>query len=113
MQFNAANVLGTYKKFYMYSDHPHLRRSTFIKKFGKYPEGVNVEKAEYGMMMSFLKHKGKGLFFENYQALFDQMNSAEEPSTFERNWRRRDNLLIKMVRHVYRHIKFNLSYLFK
>jgi len=113
MQFNAANVFGSYKKFYVYSDHPHLRRSSFLQKFGRYPEGVNVEKAEYGMMMSFLKHKGKGLFFEKFNDLFDQMNSAEEPSTFERNWKRRDGFFIGIVRHLYRHVKFNLSYLFK
>lgn len=27
-------------KFYCYSDHPHLRRSNFLNKFGRYPEGI-------------------------------------------------------------------------
>src|SRR5690349_6643889 len=27
-----------YRKFYYYSDHPHLRRSNFLHKFGRYPE---------------------------------------------------------------------------
>jgi len=107
MEFNAANILSTYQKFYMYSDHPHLRRSSFLDKFGDYKEGVNVEKAEYSMMMSFLKKKGKGLFYEDFQGLFDQMNSAEEPSTFKRNWKRHPNFLIGISRHLYRHIKFN------
>lgn len=107
MNFNAANIFSTYKKFYMYSDHPHLRRSSFLNKFGDYKEGVNVEKAEYGMMMSFLKNKGKGLFYEDFQGLFDQMNSSEEPSTFKRNWKRHPNFLIAIARHLYRHLKFN------
>lgn len=40
-------------KFTYYSDHPHLRRSTFAKKFGRYLEGKAVEKTEFAMMMSF------------------------------------------------------------
>lgn len=107
MEFNSANIFGTYQKFYMYSDHPHIRRTSFLEKFGEYKEGVNVEKAEYGMMMSFLKKKGKGLFYEDFQSLFDQMNSSEEPSTFKRNWKRDSNFFISIARHLYRHIKFN------
>ena len=29
-----------YKKFYAYSDHPHLRRSNFLEKFGRYSENT-------------------------------------------------------------------------
>src|SRR5690606_14042435 len=43
-----------YKKIYQYSDHPHLRRSNFLEKFGKYKEGVSVDRAEYGMCVAFL-----------------------------------------------------------
>lgn len=107
MKFNAADIFSTYRKFYMYSDHPHLRRSSFLQKFGDYREGVNVEMAEYSMMMSFLKKDGKGLFYEDFQGLFDQMNSSDEPSTFKRNWKRHPNFLIGIARHIYRHIKFN------
>lgn len=107
MEFDASNIFGTYQKFYMYSDHPHIRRTSFLEKFGEYKEGVNVEKAEYSMMMSFLKKKGKGLFYEDFQGLFDQMNSSDEPSTFKRNWKRHPNFLIGIARHLYRHIKFN------
>ncbi|MHA4895125.1 glycosyltransferase family 2 protein [Pedobacter sp. PWIIR3] len=111
MIFNPTNILGTYNKFYAYSDHPHLRRSEFLRKFGEYKEGVNVEKAEYSMMMSFLKKKGRGLFYEDYKGLFDQKNSADEPSTFKRNWKRNpNNLLIRVARHLYRHAKFNIDY---
>ncbi|MGQ7853174.1 glycosyltransferase family 2 protein [Pedobacter sp. WC2501] len=113
MYFNPADILSTYNKFYLYSDHPHLRRSDFLNKFGNYKEGVNVEKAEYSMMMSFLKRKGKGLFYEDFKGLFDQKNSTEEPSTFKRNWKRHpSNILIGAARHLYRHIKFNLNYYF-
>ncbi|WP_316844660.1 glycosyltransferase [Pedobacter psychrodurus] len=113
MQFNPADVLSTYNKFYLYSDHPHLRRSDFLKKFGDYKEGVNVEKAEYSMMMSFLKRKGKGFFYEDFKGLFEQKNSSEEPSTFKRNWKRHpSNIVIGMARHLYRHIKFNINYYF-
>ncbi|PST83374.1 glycosyl transferase family 2 [Pedobacter yulinensis] len=111
MKFNALNILGSYKKFYMYSDHPHLRRSSFMDKFGSYKEGVNVEKAEYSMMMSFLKKNGKALFYERFEDLFEQKNSSDEPSTFERDWRRHPtNLPIRIARHLYRHLRFNYNY---
>jgi glycosyltransferase involved in cell wall biosynthesis len=113
MQFDPASVFSTYNKFYMYSDHPHLRRSSFLQKFGEYKEGVNVEQAEYGMMMSFLKKKGKALFYEDFKGLFDQKNSADEPSTFKRNWKRHpSNIFIMAARHLYRHVKFNFDYFF-
>ncbi len=100
-----------YKKFYLYSDHPHLRRSDFLKKFGRYPEGVNVEKSEYGMMMSFIKNKGKALFFDEHKSLLDQVNSSTEPSTFKRNyWRESGNPVITFARHMFRHLKFNYNY---
>jgi len=102
-----------YKKFYYYSDHPHLRRSTFFEKFGRYPEGLKVEVTEYKMMMSFLKHKGKALYYEDYEGLFDQKNSSAEPSTVKRNyWRETGNPLVTLARHTYRHLKFNFDLLF-
>jgi len=111
MLFNPASLFSTYNKFYVYSDHPHLRRSSFLEKFGEYKEGVNVEQAEYSMMMSFLKKKGKGLFYEDFKGLFDQKNSEDEPSTFKRNWKRHPtNIFIKAARHLYRHLKFNSDY---
>jgi len=101
-----------YKKFYYYSDHPHLRRSTFFEKFGRYPEGIKVEATEYQMMISFLKKKGKALQFEDCTALFDQRNSSDEPSTVQRNmWRGAQNPVIAFIRHLYRHLKFNYNYL--
>src|SRR5882724_2664484 len=44
-----------YYKFYQYSDHPHLRRSSFLQKFGRYVEGQNVDITEYRMSISFLR----------------------------------------------------------
>lgn len=100
-----------YKKFYMYSDHPHLRRSNFLEKFGRHQEGVNVEISEYGMMMAFLKKKGKALFYDDYKGLLDQVNSSTEPSTFKRNfWRESNNPFITLARHLFRHLKFNYRY---
>lgn len=102
-----------YQKFYYYSDHPHLRRSTFPVKFGRYAENEKTERTEYKMMFSFLKNKGKALFYENYQDLFLQLNSSVEPSTVRRNfWRENNNVLISGVRHLYRHLRFNLDYHF-
>ncbi len=100
-----------YKKFYFYSDHPHLRRTTFPQKFGKYQEGVNVEVSEYGMMMSVLKNKGKAMYYDDFQGLLDQVNSSTEPSTFKRNfWRESSNPFVSMARHLFRHMKFNYNY---
>ncbi len=101
-----------YKKFYAYSDHPHLRRTSFFQKFGRYAEGRKVEKTEYLMMMSFLRKKGKAVIFENIHSLFEQKNSSAEPSTVKRNfWRESEGFLLTNLRHLYRHLKFNFDYL--
>lgn len=101
-----------YKKFYLYSDHPHLRRSNWLQKFGRYPEGVNVEVSEYGMMMSFIKNKGNALFFDEHKSLLDQVNSSAEPSTFKRNTlRESNNPFIALARHAFRHLKFNYNFI--
>ena len=103
-----------YRKFYCYSDHPHLRRINFLEKFGRYKEFSNSDKTEYNMMFSFLQKKGKGLFFEEYRNLFVQNNSLSEPSTVNRKKLRKSNdFLITLTRHLYRHIKFNFDYLFR
>lgn len=95
-------------KIYNYSDHPHLRRSNFLERFGKYTEGIKSDKAEYEMCLSFIQNKGKGLFYDKFDTLFKQENSSEEPSTVTRsNWRQSDNGLIALVRLIYRQIKYN------
>jgi len=100
-----------YKKFYMYSDHPHLRRSSFLQKFGRYKEGVKPDLAEYHMMMSFLKYKGTALYYDDYKGLLDQVNSDEEPSTVKRmKWSESNKPYIVLIRHIFRHLKFNYNY---
>ena len=100
-----------YEKFYMYSDHPHLRRSSFLQKFGRYQEGIKGDATEYQMMISFLRKKGRGVFFENYRDLLVQANSADEPSTMKRNfWRESNNRIVVVLRHYYRHVKMNWDY---
>jgi glycosyltransferase involved in cell wall biosynthesis len=99
-----------YTKIYFYSDHPHLRRSTFLQKFGRYAEGLNVDKTEYRMCISFLQNKGNGLFFREFKTLLSQENDTDEPSTFTREqWTRSQNPAIATIRYVYRQLKYNLD----
>lgn len=101
-----------YRKFYAYSDHPHLRRSDFFEKFGRYIEGRKGDFTEYSMMMSFLKKHGRAYFYKDYTGLFVQKNSESEPSTMSReNWRQTDRFPVKQIRDLYRHLKFNFDYL--
>ncbi|WP_205499823.1 glycosyltransferase family 2 protein [Rufibacter psychrotolerans] len=99
-----------YRKIYYYTDHPHLRRSTFLQKFGRYVEGIKSDKAEYLMCLSFIQKKGKGLFFNDFKSLFLQKNSAEEPSTIQRSsWRQSKSPLISLGRDIYRQVKYNFD----
>ncbi len=110
MQFNIR--YPGYQKFYMYSDHPHLRRTTFFEKFGRYREDLRGDMPEYWMMISFLKNKGRAIYYEQYRDLLTQRNDSLEPSTIKRNFlRESDNFLVSTVRHFYRHIKMNWDYL--
>lgn len=89
-------------KFYFYSDHPHLRRSSFLEKFGPYAEGIKSDKTEFLMCLSFLKKNGKGLFFDDFTTLFDQKNTNDEPSTINRSdWRESQNPLFLLLRWGY------------
>ena len=89
-------------KFYYYSDHPHLRRSSFFEKFGRYPEGIKGDLTEYKMALSFIHKKGKGLFYNDFSSLFYQKNSEAEPSKMDRaNWREGKNPLIGILRSIY------------
>ncbi|RZL69036.1 MAG: glycosyltransferase family 2 protein, partial [Pedobacter sp.] len=86
-----------YTKIYFYTDHPHLRRSTFFQKFGRYPEGIKGDLTEYKMCISFIQNKGKGLFYKDFANLLLQRNSVNEPSTMQRaNWKHSPNILIKV-----------------
>jgi glycosyltransferase involved in cell wall biosynthesis len=99
-----------YTKIYAYSDHPHLRRSTFLRKFGRYAEGIKGDKTEYKMCISFIKNKGKGLFYNDYQTMFRQINSDSEPSTMTRSsWTQTKNPVVSVIRYFYRQLKYNFD----
>lgn len=103
-------------KFPMYSDHPHLRRSNFFEKFGRYAEGKNPEKTEFDMMMSFLQRGGKAYLYDDYKIVFDQINTSSEPSTMlkdRRFWRNNNSLLLRCARYLYRLVLTNYSLLLK
>jgi len=106
------NFGNDYTKIYFYTDHPHLRRSNFFQKFGRYPEGIKGDLTEYKMCISFLQNKGKGLFYNDFSNLFIQKNSAEEPSTMSReSWKQKNGRMTKLMRYFYRQVKYNCDIL--
>lgn len=107
MIFHLNPLYTNHIKFYVYSDHPHLKRSNFFQKFGRYAEGLNVDITEYKMAVSFIQNKGRGLFYERFTELFDQKNSSDEPSTaaYRPDWRARKAPLILALRAVYVKLK--------
>lgn len=90
-------------KFYQYSDTPHLRRSSFFEKFGRYKEGLKGDVIDYKMAVSFLQNEGKGLFYDEYTTLFTHENSPDEPSTMRdlKNWRQSQNIFVRLLRAAY------------
>jgi len=102
-----------YKKFHVYSDHPHLRRTSFFEKFGRYAEGIKGDRTEFLMNLSFIKKKGKAMFYEDFKGVFDQINSSDEPSTMTRSdVRQSNNPLIVFARAIYRNVKHTWEVLF-
>lgn len=95
-------------KFYLYSDHPHLRRSSFLEKFGAYVEGINADQTEMQMSFSFIKNKGKALFYEDHYGLLTQDNPETEGSTatFRKEWKNKENPLFRPARWLYAKLKF-------
>ncbi len=107
MKFYSAPWYTNHLKFYFYSDHPHLRHSDFLKKMGRYQEGVSGDVTEYRMSLSFIRHKAKGLFYDDFTTLFYQKNSPDEPSTMQRsNWRQSRNPFVLILRFFYLKLKF-------
>lgn len=104
-----------YMKVYAYSDHPHLRRSDFLVKFGRYREGIKGDRTEYFMCVSFIQKKGRGLFFDEYKRLFTHENSSDEPSTMVRTakWKDRNNLFVNAARTMYRIVRYNYDMFLK
>lgn len=89
-------------KFYVYSDHPHLRRSDFLTRFGRYPEGEVGDRTEFDTALRFLKRGGKALFFDQYSSLFLHQNSSHEPSTMGRlSWKESDRWSVEFLRTLY------------
>ncbi|HET8827913.1 MAG TPA: glycosyltransferase [Pelobium sp.] len=115
MHFSHAKFWEGYRKFYLYSDHPHLRRKNFFDRFGEYPEGIKPDRTEYNMMMQVLAGKPKAYFYDEINALLTQENSAEEPSTIKRNFLRNSSHFPSVfARMVYRYLRFNLElFIFK
>jgi glycosyltransferase involved in cell wall biosynthesis len=104
-------------QFNCYSDHPHLRRRNFLEKFGNYEEGIKSDRAEFKMAISFLQNNGKALIHDDYQDIFIQENSVEEPSQVQRKKLRKqiqasESTMVKVIRSVYRNTKFRYEYLF-
>lgn len=106
MLFNIYPWANNHLKFYVYSDHPHLRRSNFFEKFGRYREGIKGDLTEFSMAASFIQKKGRGILFDNFTKLFDQKNSSDEPSTMGRaGWRESKNILALAARAIYLQFK--------
>src|SRR5690606_47375 len=104
------SLAGNYSKIYMYSDHPHLRRTSFFHKFGRYIEGQKGDRTEYEMCLSFIKNKGRGLESKYFRELLVQRNSEVEPSTMVRDsWRNSDALPVRLIRYVCRQVKYNID----
>jgi len=88
-------------KFRLYSDHPHLRRSNFFEKFGRYIEGQRGDPTEYNMCMQFIIKGGKALLF-NGSDLFLHEHGAIEPNTMVRSkWKLSNSMFIKIARSIY------------
>jgi glycosyltransferase involved in cell wall biosynthesis len=94
-------------KFYLYSDHPHLRRSNFLSKFGRYPEGISGDLTELNMSLSFIKAHGRALVMNDLTFMIDQKNSPNEPTTMEReDWKTKKSLPIRLLRAMYLKYRF-------
>ncbi len=96
-----------YRKVHYYSDHPHLRRSSFLDKFGLFDETTPPDQTEYRMCISFLQHKGKGLFYNDYNNLFSHNNSLEGSTIQRSEWRKSTGPVLNFFRSIYRQIKHN------
>jgi len=106
MIFHTSPIYSNHLKFYFYSDHPHLRRSNFFEKFGRYVEGHKGDTTEYRMALSFIYHHARGLFYDEFTTLFDQANSPDEPSTMARSgWRESRNPFFLLIRYLYLKVK--------
>jgi glycosyltransferase involved in cell wall biosynthesis len=89
-------------KFYCYSDHPHLRRSDFLTRFGRYTEGEIGDHTEFKTALRFIRRGGRALFFDQYSSLFHHQNSSIEPSTMGRSsWKESGRWVVESLRSIY------------
>lgn len=89
-------------KFFVYSDHPHLRRSDFLTKFGRYLEGEIGDRTEFDTALRFIQRGGRALFYDEYSSLFLHQNPSHEPSTMGRSsWKESDHWLVEFSRSLY------------
>ena len=101
-----------YHKIYAYSDTPHLRRANFSIKFGPYREGINADRTEYAMCVSFIRNKGRCIISKHYAGLFLHHNTPDEPSTIRRPGRQfSNNFFIRTARYWYRQLRYNFDLL--
>jgi glycosyltransferase involved in cell wall biosynthesis len=118
LDFHPEPWYANHRKFYFYSDHPHVRRSDFFNKFGRYIEGVRGDRTEYRMSLSFVQKNAKGLFYTKFNQVFDQRNTNTEPSTMlnERpEWKLSNNIFVRTLRFfylIYKFSKWSLEYVF-
>lgn len=105
MKFPGLLASWNHLKFRMYSDHPHLRRSTFLDKFGPYLEGTPGDITEYDMCMRFLSKGGKALIYPQNN-LFLHEHNCIEPNTIKRKkWKLNNSLFIRLLRSFYLVVK--------
>lgn len=96
-----------YRKVHYYSDHPHLRRSSFLEKFGAFSEATPPDQTEYKMCISFIQKKGKGLFYDDHKALFFHNNTLENSTIQRSTWKTSKRPAVKFLIGIYRQIKHN------
>lgn len=82
MEFSLMPWYLSHLKFHIYSDHPHLKRKTYPEKFGRYLEAKNGDVTEMNMCRTFLKKKGRALYFKDYKKLFEHDNPEDEPGLY-------------------------------
>ncbi len=101
-----------YRKIHYYSDHPHLRRTSFLDKFGDFNETTRPDQTEYRMCISFLQHGGKGLFYNDHQNLLYHNNSVEGSTIERKGWTMSESKPVQLLKLIYRQIKHNYDLYF-
>ncbi|MES2457714.1 MAG: glycosyltransferase [Bacteroidota bacterium] len=87
--FSLSPFYTNHNKFYVYADHPHIKRKTFPEKFGRYVETLSGDVTEMAMCRSFLKNQGEALYFDRFEDLFEHDNPEDEPGQFRPDYEKR------------------------